>query len=325
MASMDDYESLPESLHPAVHMAAGALAGIGEHCVMYPIDVVKTRMQCINPDPHANYRGIGHAMREMMTKEGFFRPVRGMHVVAIAAGPAHALYFSIYERMKVELSGRSQAGHNPIANGVAGCFATLLHDALMVPADAIKQRLQVYASPYSGAIDCIQKIHSREGLSVLYRSYTTQLTMNIPFHAIHLITYELFQDRLNYSRNYDPLSHVISGGAAGALAAAVTTPLDVCKTLLNTQECCLAPTGGPTCTLSRSPTVTATATTSTVVATEEAKGLLTAVRVIYVQGGGMAFFKGLTPRVLYQMPSTAVAWSCYEFVKHFLAGKPTIL
>lgn len=41
MASSDDYESLPESMHPAVHMVAGALAGIGEHCVMYPVDVVK--------------------------------------------------------------------------------------------------------------------------------------------------------------------------------------------------------------------------------------------------------------------------------------------
>jgi hypothetical protein len=41
MASSDDYESLPESMHPAIHMAAGALAGIGEHCVMYPVDVVK--------------------------------------------------------------------------------------------------------------------------------------------------------------------------------------------------------------------------------------------------------------------------------------------
>ena len=32
-------------------------------------------MQCINPDPHAKYRGITHAIREMMTNEGVFRPV----------------------------------------------------------------------------------------------------------------------------------------------------------------------------------------------------------------------------------------------------------
>ncbi len=178
---------------------------------------------------------------------------------------------------------------------------------------AVKQRLQVYASPYSGAIDCLRKIRRREGLSVLYRSYTTQLTMNIPFHSVHLITYELLQDRLNYDREYDPLSHVISGAVAGAIASAITTPLDVCKTLLNTQECCLASTGGPTCELSRNPTVTAAGKTTKILAIEEAKGLITAVRVIYVQGGLTAFFKGLTPRVLYQMPSTAVAWSCYEF------------
>ncbi|CAF1603311.1 unnamed protein product [Adineta ricciae] len=257
----------------------------------------------------------------MMANEGFFRPVRGMHVVASAAGPAHALYFSCYERMKLLFSGSSQVGHNPIANGLAGCFATLFHDALMVPADAIKQRLQIYASPYAGAIDCLQKIRQREGLSVLYRSYTTQLTMNIPFHSVHLVTYELLQDYLNYARTYDPLSHVISGAGAGAIASAVTTPLDVCKTLLNTQECCLASTGGPTCSVPRG----SPGTSMNTVATQEARGLITAIRVIYMQGGIPAFFKGLTPRVLYQMPSTAVAWSCYEFFKHSFAGKPTIL
>jgi len=89
----------------------------------------------MNPDPHAKYRGIWHAIREMVANEGVLRPVRGMHIVALAAGPAHALYFSCYEHMKLLFSGASQVGHNPIANGLAGCFATLFHDAVMVPAD----------------------------------------------------------------------------------------------------------------------------------------------------------------------------------------------
>ncbi|CAF1112817.1 unnamed protein product [Didymodactylos carnosus] len=262
MASHDDYESLPETMHPTVHAAAGALAGIGEHCIMYPIDVVK---------------------------------VRGMHIVAIAAGPAHALYFSCYERMKILFSGTLQAGHDPIANGLAGCCATLFHDAIMVPAD-----------------DCLRKMIRSEGLSALYRSYTTQLTMNIPFHSIHLITYELLQDMLNYDRMYDPLSHVISGGAAGAVASAFTTPLDVCKTLLNVQECCLPEQPCSTATL-----------TSTNIKSSPVNGLFTAIRVIYTSGGILAFFKGLTPRVLYQIPSTAVAWSVYEFFKHFLSATKT--
>lgn len=41
---------------------------------------------------------------------------------------------------------------------------------------------------------------------------------------------------MNKDRKYNPIVHVFAGGAAGAVASAFTTPLDVVKTLLNTQE-----------------------------------------------------------------------------------------
>lgn len=41
---------------------------------------------------------------------------------------------------------------------------------------------------------------------------------------------------MNKERKYNPPVHVIAGAAAGATASAFTTPLDVIKTLLNTQE-----------------------------------------------------------------------------------------
>lgn len=40
--NIDDYESLPTN-NVGEHMAAGALAGIMEHALMYPIDSVKVR------------------------------------------------------------------------------------------------------------------------------------------------------------------------------------------------------------------------------------------------------------------------------------------
>lgn len=40
MAEFDEYESLPTS-NSTTHMIAGSMAGILEHCVMYPIDSVK--------------------------------------------------------------------------------------------------------------------------------------------------------------------------------------------------------------------------------------------------------------------------------------------
>lgn len=100
----------------------------------------------------------------------------------------------------------------------------------------VKQRMQMHNSPYKSIIDCIRKVYKSEGVVAFYRSYTTQLTMNVPFQSIHFVVYETAQNLSNPTRDYNPKAHVVSGAMAGGVAAAVTTPLDVCKTLLNTQS-----------------------------------------------------------------------------------------
>jgi len=50
-------------------MLAGALAGMGEHLVLYPVDVVKTRLMRLNPDPEARYTSVRHAFRTMIRTE----------------------------------------------------------------------------------------------------------------------------------------------------------------------------------------------------------------------------------------------------------------
>ncbi|XP_062366625.1 mitoferrin-1 isoform X4 [Cinclus cinclus] len=181
--------------------------------------------------------------------------------------------------------------------GIAGSVATLLHDAVMNPAEVVKQRLQMFNSPYTSVLGCVRTVRRTEGLAAFYRSYTTQLTMNVPFQALHFITYELLQEHLNPLRLYNPGSHVVAGAVAGAVAAAATTPLDVCKTLLNTQE---------------------NTALSSLNIRGHLSGMANAFSTVYRLGGLPAFFKGVQARVIYQMPSTAIAWSVYEFFKYFL-------
>ncbi|PSN44197.1 Mitoferrin-2 [Blattella germanica] len=306
----NDYETLPTQ-NVVTHMTAGAVAGVMEHCVMYPLDSVKTRMQNLSPSPNAAYRGVGEALFRMVKHEGVLRPVRGMSAVVMGAGPAHALYFSCYEYLKNTLTHATTRYHHlayddfilmlKITNcsfaltGASGCAATLLHDAIMNPAEVVKQRLQMYNSPYNSTLDCIVKVYRAEGFRAFYRSYTTQLTMNVPFQSIHFMTYEFVQNITNMERHYNPAAHMVSGAIAGATAAAITTPLDVCKTLLNTQP----NTGEGTGT-----------------------GLIHSIRTVYKLGGASGFFRGLSARVLYQMPSTAICWSMYEFFKYMLTSRP---
>ncbi|KAG0726431.1 Mitoferrin-1 [Chionoecetes opilio] len=291
----EEYESLPTS-DVGIHMTAGAVAGIMEHCVMFPIDSVKTRMQSLAPSPEASYRTIREGLMKMIHSEGIMRPMGGVNAVIIGAGPAHAFYFSAYEGIKSRFSSNNSL-HNHFVNAGAGCGATVLHDAVMVPADVIKQRMQMYNSPYSSCLDCIRKLYQAEGIKPFYRSFTTQMAMNIPFHAIHIVTYEKFQNVLNVKREYDPKAHIIAGGAAGGVAAALTTPLDMCKTVLNTQE------------------------TSALLHLQQSRvvGLTGALRTIYLMNGLPGFFKGMHARILYQMPGTAISWSIYELFKHQLS------
>lgn len=39
-----DYEGLPQGASTSTHMLAGAVAGIMEHCIMFPIDCVKVAL-----------------------------------------------------------------------------------------------------------------------------------------------------------------------------------------------------------------------------------------------------------------------------------------
>ena len=41
MVEEDEYESLPEYASTTDHMIAGAAAGILEHTIIYPVDVIK--------------------------------------------------------------------------------------------------------------------------------------------------------------------------------------------------------------------------------------------------------------------------------------------
>lgn len=41
----------------------------------------------------------------------------------------------------------------------------------------------MYNSPYAGVRDCVSTVFRQEGIRAFYRSYTTQLSMNIPFQV----------------------------------------------------------------------------------------------------------------------------------------------
>ncbi|KAJ7634164.1 mitochondrial carrier domain-containing protein [Mycena polygramma] len=290
MAEEVDYEALPPTAGTGVNMLAGALAGISEHAVMYPVDSIKTRMQVFSASPVAIYSGVGNAFTRISSTEGIRALWRGVSSVVLGAGPAHAVHFGTLEAVK-ELAGGNRGGQQWLATALAGGSATIASDALMNPFDVIKQRMQVHKSEFRSVLTCARVVFKTEGLAAFYVSYPTTLAISIPFNAIQFTVYEQVKRVMNPRHEYSPSTHIVAGGVAGAFAAAVTTPLDVAKTILQTRG------------TSHDPEIRNT------------RGMVDALRIIWAKDGLKGYSRGLTPRVLTIMPSSALCWLSYEFFK----------
>lgn len=171
------------------YMLAGSLAGMVEHMAMFPVDLVKTRMQMLHSAGGSAHSTVYKAFFAIVRTEGPLGLYRGIGAMGLGAGPAHAVYFAAYESLKESLGG-NRSGYHPFAHALAGAGATIASDAVFTPMDVVKQRLQLRHSPYVGVMDCIRKTMQEEGLSAFYRSYRTTVVMNIPFTAVHFAAYE---------------------------------------------------------------------------------------------------------------------------------------
>ena len=275
-------------------MAAGAVAGMAEHMMMYPVDTVKTRMQALgHPGQGLHGASVLRAMRVIVAREGLGGLFKGLGAMALGAGPAHAVYFTAYEVAKEGMGGNRE-GHHPLAAATAGAFATVAADAVMTPADVVKQRLQLAHSPYAGVWDCTKRMLREEGARPFFRSYGTTLIMNVPYTAIHFSTYESAKLILRLDDGEEGIwTQMTAGAMAGGAAASITTPFDVVKTRLQTEG------------------VQSRAQYGT-------KGAFSVMRHIIETEGVSALTRGMMPRVMYHVPAAAICFTTYEICKHQL-------
>mmetsp|Transcript_31148 Transcript_31148/g.52079 ORF Transcript_31148/g.52079 Transcript_31148/m.52079 type:complete len:403 (+) Transcript_31148:87-1295(+) len=229
---LDWEEWNPSQISFVNHMLAGSVAGAVEHVALFPVDTIKTHIQYerkVSINPLETWRITSTIIQE----KGLFRLWRGVTAMFVGCIPAHAAYFSIFEACK-KISGADKKGHHPVQAAACGAIASFSHDLLITPFDFIKQRMQL--GFHANLLDSIKSVVRSEGVSALYVAFPTTLMMNIPFGGIMVAVNESVKKYLNPSENYSIGVSVLAGSIAGAVAAAVTNPLDVIKTRLQTQS-----------------------------------------------------------------------------------------
>jgi len=292
---MDDFDRGDLSYWQA--MVAGASAGVMEHIAMFPVDTAKTRMQAkghliagseaaLAATKHTN---VVSTLTNIAKVEGVPVLYRGVGAVVLSAIPSHSLYFATIEYFK-ETFGGNKGGLRPVENAMAGGIATLFHDSIVTPLDNVKQRLQVYNSPYRNIGHCARTIFRAEGWRGFYASYPITVLLNVPFMSVNFASYESFKYLLAGDGEHSTGQELLAGGAAGALGGLVSNPLDVVKTRIQTDPGNRRPKA------------------------------MDVVRSIMKEEGLAGFMRGTTARVLYFMPSAAISWTTYDTMKKVLSA-----
>ena len=191
-----------------------------------------------------------------------------------------------------------------IASGAAVAVATMAHDVIMTPMDVCKQRLQL-GYHRNSVIDCACAIMRAEGPRAFMISYPVTLGMNVPYALVMGTSNELLRRRINPTGEHSLSTYLLAGAGAGSLAAAVTNPLDVIKTRLQTQRCQTQPAA-------------AVGTCPTPIRRLAYTGVLQTCAAIWREDGVRGFARGAQARVLVHAPSVAICWTTYEAGKHLL-------
>lgn len=190
--------------------------------------------------------------------------------------------------------------YHPLSSAMAGAVATVASDAIMTPLDVVKQRMQLSVTDGSVAA-CVARVHAEHGVGAFFAGFRTTLLMNVPLLAVHNTVYDAASALLrgvDFARGsrtadgrFSAACSAVAGGVAGAAAAAVTTPLDVVKTRLQTQG---------------------------EVGARRYGGMCDALLAVAREEGARGLTRGMVPRVLFHAPAAAVCWTTYEGCKYLM-------
>ncbi|AAW42258.1 mitochondrial inner membrane protein, putative [Cryptococcus deneoformans JEC21] len=294
---------LAEAAQSTYNFVQGGIAGgLGAYAV-YPIDLVKTRLQNQRSTVVGEvlYRNAFDCVKKVYTNEGGIRAFyRGVLPQLVGVAPEKAIKLTVNELVRKKATdpetGRIPLLMEIVAGGSAGGCQVVVTN----PLEIIKIRLQMAgeitraeggtAAP-RGAFHVIKQL----GLIGLYKGATACFARDIPFSMIYFTSYaHLKKDVFHEGHHGKVLSFgelLAAAGIAGMPAAYLTTPADVVKTRLQSQA-----RAGQTV----------------------YKGIIDGLSKIFREEGLRTLFKGGLARVIRSSPQFAVTLACYELLhKHF--------
>lgn len=214
---------------------AGALAGVTELLCLYPLDVVKTRIQLQGKVPvpgQESYNGMIDCFQKIVKTEGFGRLYRGLVPPLMLEAPKRAVKFAandFWATTYKSLTGSDKLTQN--LSLLTGMSAGATESVVVVPFELVKIRLQDRNSSYKGPIDVVVKTVKAQGIFGLYGGLESTFWRHVWWNGGYFAS--IFKVKAMMpkadSKAREIFNNFVSGSVGGFLGTVVNTPFDVVK------------------------------------------------------------------------------------------------
>lgn len=261
------YKSLSLKQRLTNEVFAGAFGEISKDLLLHSVDTLKIRKQMqkktgnttemskdINKSEiHSNHIGIMDSKEGILSNSVSFMTEKklpemnvssvfnkllefkalyaGFPIVFVSSFPQGGVFFlvkkGVIEYFNVNLPDIPE----PISATVPIFLGAMAYWLFRTPAEVLKTQVQTGQLPSIPAAISDARKKYPNGLLGLWKHYTVMLSLDIPFQIINFVLYGIVSDTVG-KFGFPPniLSRLFCGASCGMISAAVTCPIDVCKT-----------------------------------------------------------------------------------------------
>ncbi|KAJ1664443.1 mitochondrial aspartate-glutamate transporter agc1 [Coemansia sp. RSA 1813] len=284
---------------PAIRLLAklgnGAVAGVTGVSIIFPLDMVKTRLQNQKPTMPGGklpYSGAIDCFRKIVGTEGVRGLYRGLVPNLAGVTPEKAIKLAANDIMRGVLATRAGTTPDklPVSYGaLAGATAGLCQVIATNPMEIVKIQMQVAATSPRANVTAMGIVREL-GVRGMYKGTVATLLRDVPFSMLFFPLQAMFAQKIHGcmdgDRSTKPSTLAVLAGStvAGVLASGAVTPADVVKTRLQSSS-------------QPSPPY---------------RGVVDCASRILQSEGPSAFFKGTVPRCLTMAPLFGIALMMYD-------------
>lgn len=295
-------------------MAVGALSGVIGMFTVFPIDLVKTRLQLLtraavvpssSPSSAAagssmmsssssSRVGISHVCRDVYARYGISGFYRGLGTTAIMIAPEKAIKLGVNDYLRDLFCDYDRTRETVSQQVCAGALTGIVQVVATNPMEVLKIRLQTSeASAGGGGVSSTSSVVRELGVRGLYNGSAVTLMRDVPYNVIFFMTYIQLKRALTSEDGNVTRERIFgSGVAAGVVAAWAGTPMDVVKSRIQMRD------------------------------SPYRSGALDCARRLYAEGGGgyAIFFRGAIPRMAVQGPLYGISLLFFELQNQYLSS-----